>query len=401
MTTPARFPALSRRTFLAGAATLPAAVPTIARAGGDGRSLRIGLVGCGGRGTGAALQALRCGDVSVVALADLYEDQLEESHRILAAGGHRGHAKAPRRFVGADAWSAILETPLDAVILAAPPATRPLHLAAAVAAGLHCWCETPAAVDGEGVGIAEEALDRAERDHLVIASGLCSRFDAPTVATIERVRAGAVGRVRSIALHHDGHLPWRRIVPPGTTPAEERQRNWIWQASLSGGHLVEHHVHALDRALWILGDDMPLGVEAVLPPEAPAPGFGDVPASVHVRYVFASGTLLEASCRRAPGDGAGRAEQVVGSRGIADLVAATVDGADGRFEAGTMPAEARGGMFADGMADFLRQVRSAATAAERVAGGRRLVRATALAVAGTVAAAGRVGPAGNRDRAPA
>lgn len=395
MTTPARFPALSRRTLLAAAAALPVAVSPVARAGSSGSPLRVGLVGCGGRGTGAALQAFACGDVRIAALADLDADRVEESARLLAAAGMADASGALRRCIGADAWRSILETPLDAVILAAPPATRPVHLAAAVAAGLHCWVETPAAIDDDGLGIAARALDRAERERLVVASGLCSRFDAPTATTIERVRAGAVGKVRSIALHHDGHLPWRRSVAPGTTPADERLRNWIWHASLSGGHLVEHHVHALDRALWILGDDEPVRVEAVLPPEAPVPGYGDVPAGLHVRYVFASGAVVEASCRRTSLGGTGRLEEVVGSRGRADLVAARVDGPDGRWGAEVVPAHGRGAMFAAGMADFLRLVRSSGGGAERVAGGRRLVRATALAVAGTVAAAGRVGTAGS------
>lgn len=395
MTTSARFPALSRRAFLAGAAVLPVVAPSLARAGTDGRRLRVGLIGCGGRGTGAALQALGCGNVEVVALADLFADQVEESARILAAGLDGG-ALRPRRFVGADAWREILDCPLDAVILAAPPSTRPGHLAAAVAAGLHCFCETPAGVDRDGLGIVSAALDRAEAGNLVVASGLCSRFDPATRATIERVRAGALGSVLSIALHDDGHLPWRRSVAPATPPAEERARNWIWHAGLSGGHLVERHVHALDRALWILGDDEPLGVEAVLPPEAPVPGYGDVPAGVRVRYAFASGAVLEASCRRAPLQGPGRSERVVGSRGTADLVAASVDGADGRWEAPTLPADRRGGMFAAGMMDFLRQVWSAGRPAERVAGGRRLVRATALAVAGTAAATGGYSPSARR-----
>ena len=395
MTMPAVFPALTRRTFLAGAATIPAALPAVAGAGIAEGTLRVGVIGCGGRGTGAALQALSLGGVRVEALADLFPDQIDSAAAILAAEGHAGLAGTARRFHGRDAWREILEMPLDAVILAAPPATRPHHLAAALAAGFHCWCETPAAIDDAGLAIAGDALDRAEREGLVVASGLCSRFDAPTAATIERVRAGAVGRVRSIALHHDGHLPWRRSVAPGTTTAEERERNWIWHASLSGGHLVEHHVHALDRALWILGDDMPLGVEAVLPPEAPLPGHGDVHTALHVRYAFASGAVVEASCRRAPRDGAGRLEEVRGARGSADLVAGLVDGAGGRWRAeGVAPAR-RGEMFTTGMADFLRLVGSRGTAAERVAGGRRLVRATALAVAGTVAAAGRVGRAGD------
>lgn len=381
---PAAFP---RRTFLAAAPALPLALGAAgAEAASAPTPLRVGLVGCGGRGTGAALEALGDGGVRLVALADLFEDQVEETAAMAArAAGERGSVPRGDRHAGPDACRRLLETPLDLVILAAPPATRPGHLAAAVAAGRHVWCETPAAVDGAGLGIFAAALEDAAGAGLVVASGLCARFDPPTADTVARVRAGAIGAVRSIALHHRGNLPWLRPVAPGTDAAARRARNWVLFRDLSGGHLVEHQVHALDRALWILGDDAPLAVEALRPAEAAVPGFGDCPAGVHVRYRFASGAVVEASCRRAPTDAAGVVEAVTGTAGRADLVAATLDGPAGAWRAAEVDAAGRGAMFPAGMADFLRRIRSAGSPGERIEGGLRLLRATALAVAGTTA----------------
>ena len=379
----------SRRTFLAGSATLSALAARDASAG-EGR-LRVGIVGCGGRGTGAALQALADESVRVVALADLFEDQVESCAEMLARSGPRGVVPAARRHVGRSAWLDLLASPLDVVILAAPPVTRPGHLAAATAAGLHVWCETPAAIDPAGLATVAGALAEARRRRLVVGAGLASRFDTPTVSTVERIREGAIGPVRSIALHHDLNLPWRKVLPAGVSATEERERNWIsWQA-LSGGHFVEHHVHALDRALWILGDDLPLDVEAVLPPDSALAGEpGDVPAGVHVRYRFASGAVVEASCRRSPLAAGGVVETVLGARGRADLVGARVERAGSApWTAPVIPADERGGMFGAAFAAFLERVRSAGTRSEGTAEGVRLLRATGLAVAGAMAASGR------------
>jgi len=391
MTTPFSGLSCSRRTFLAGAATLPALSRRARGAAADG-TLRVGIVGCGGRGTGAGLQALADPGVRVVALADLFGDQVESCADLLAATGERGVVPPGRRHVGPSAWLDLLAAPLDAVILAATPASRPAHLAAAVAAGLHCWCETPAAIDPAGLAAAGVAMVEARRRGLVVGAGLCGRFDPPTAGTVARIRDGAIGAVRSIALHHDGNLPWRRILPAGTPGGEARVRNWISVPELSGGHFVEHQVHALDRALWILGDDdLPVAVEPVLPVEPPAEGgFAALPAGIHVRYAFASGASVAASCRRSDRAGSGTAETVCGSRGHADLIAGRVEAAGGgRWQAMPVRADGRGEMFAAGMAAFLRRIHASGEGSDGTTAGFHLLRATALAVAGAEAAAGR------------
>ncbi len=386
MPTPLRVPAFSRRTLLAGASLLPVTVlPGAGALAGDGRgTIRVGVIGCGGRGTGAAVQAaLADENVRVVAMADLFDDQIDSSADTIAAAiGDRFDVPAARRFVGVNGCQSLLDCGIDLVILAASPRSRPAHLAAAIAAGVHVWCETPAAIDPAGLSEVAGALAEAESRGLVVASGLCGRFHGPTMETIGRIRDGAVGSIRSIVLHHDLQLPWWK--PAGATSAETRERNWIAHPSLSGGHFVEHHVHALDRALWLLGDDSPLSATP-LPVAATLPGTDS--AGIHVRYRFASGATVDAFCRRSIAPRGETMETVVGSRGRADLIAASIDGQDGTWEAPDTRGSDAGAMYQRAMDFLLRQLRSGA--GERGSAGRDLLRATALAVMGQMAAGGR------------
>lgn len=400
MSTPRSASALSRRSLLAGASIVPASAIAMpgrspaARAGGEGAKgiLRVGVIGCGGRGTGAAIQAaLADPAVRVVAMADRFADQVASSATVLdRAIGDRFRTPAARRFSGPEAAARLLGSGVDLVILAGPPSTRPAHLAAAVAAGLHVWCETPIAIDPAGLAVADAALDAAQTHGLVIAAGLCGRFHAPTVATIHRIREGAVGTIRSISLHHDGGLPWWKPLPATVTADEQVERNWISHACRSGGAFVERHVHALDRALWLLGDEEPLGVERLTGRVTAAAGSD----AVHVRFRFASGVIVEASCRRSATPGSGSSETVVGTRGRADLLKATIEGGDGglwQAEA-CRPGEA-GAMYQAGIDALLRTIRSGApepseSGGGTAASGRRLLRATALAVMGRMASAG-------------
>ena len=309
-----------RRSFLArslgGAATAVAA--TGAPLGGlfaAGRErLSIGLIGCGGRGTGAAVQAaLGCPAVEITCLADRFADQLAGSaDRLERLAGAAFRCPPERRHVGADAWRSVIDSDVDLVILATPPHLRPAQAAAAVAAGKHVWCETPAAVDLAGIGLVATACAAARRMGLSFASGLCSRHDPDLAAVMARIHAGDVGRPRAVVARHEIGLPWIRPAGSTSSTAEWRLRNWIWLTDLSGGPLVEHHADALDRGLWALGDMNPV-CAIPLPPPAPSlgarpategPGGGDrlpEPGGLAVRYAFADGRTLDAVVARRSG----------------------------------------------------------------------------------------------------
>jgi len=341
----------------------------------------VGLIGCGGRGTGAAIQAaLADPAVEIVALADRFSDQLDSSLDVISGAiGERCQVPPGARFVGVDAAAALLGGGVDLVILAAPPHCRPDHLARAVAAGTHVWCETPAAIDPAGLERVAATLVEAETRRLVVGSGLCGRFDASLADLARRIQGGAVGPIESIVLHHDLNLPWWK--PAGTTAEETRARNWIAHLPLSGGSFVEHHIHALDRALWLLGDDQPV---AAMPATGARHGDG---AEVHVHYEFASGATIDAFCRRSAARHTPSVERVVGRLGQADLLANSIATPAGLWQA-PLPASSAGGeKYQLAMDAMLRRVRSGEEPGGEV--GRQLLRATALAVMGRMAATGR------------
>jgi predicted dehydrogenase len=303
---------LDRRRFVAGAAALPAAcglpLPALGAFAAGTDRLRVGLVGCGGRGTGAALDALASAPgVAVVAMADAFGDQIESSAALLAARAARGFDCPPqRRYAGPDAWRQVVESDLDLVILATPPAFRPLQAAAAVRAGRHVWCETPGAVDASGVGVLAEAVAEAATRGLSFASGLARRHDAFTTAVVERIHAGTAGRPLAATVHADLGLPWCKPAQAGWTAADVVLRNWIRHDHLSGGPFVERHVAAIDMALWALGDEDPVGV---------VPGA----AGGGVRYLLADGRHVDATLRRRSG-ATGRVEEFIRTTsGVRDL----------------------------------------------------------------------------------
>ena len=312
---------LDRRRFIAGVVALPAvglALPAGVHAAGSDR-IRVGLVGCGGRGTGAALHAVSVPGVAITCLADAFADQLESSATVLdALAGAAFDCPPERRFTGPTAWRQVVEADVDLVILATPPAFRPQQAAAAVRAGRHVWCETPGAIDVAGARLLAAAAAEAAARGLAFASGLGRRHDAVTGALVDRIRDGACGRPLAVGIHADLGLPWVRPGRPEWTAGEVALRNWISHSRYSGGHFVERHVAAIDTALRVLGDVDPV---AALPDARPGT----------VRFLLADGRHVAASLRRRPGAGGRVEERVVCAAGVRDLrppVDATAGGAD-------------------------------------------------------------------------
>ncbi len=259
-------------------------------------------------------------DVVIAGLADLFSDQVAESAGILArAAGPQFDCPAERRFAGPDAWRNLLAIDVDLVILAAPPATRPLHLAAAIRAGKHVYCEKPAAIDGRGLLDVMAACAEARNRGLSVASGLCLRHDAATSEVIDRLHDGMIGELFGVAVRSSIGLPWHRPRQSGWSHEEWRLRNWIACPELSGGHFVEHHIHALDKALWALGDASPV---VALPAAMPDQPGGIAAGSTAVSYRFADGRSIEASIDRRQGNRSRIEETVSGSRGSASLMPA-------------------------------------------------------------------------------
>lgn len=376
---------IARRSLLGGslgAATL-AALPRggVFAAGSD--VIRVGLVGCGGRGTGAALQAAAEPGVVVTALGDCFTDQLAAAVDILAARLGRGFAcPAGSRFVGEASGLDVIAADVDVVILATPPHLRPAHVTAAIRAGRHVYCETPAAVDVAGVQSILATAAEARQRGLSFVAGLHSRHDESLRRTIGLIHEGAIGRPRRGEASCRLDLPWRRPALPGSTHRESIARNWISHPSLSGGGFVEHHVHAIDRILWAFGDAAPVAVEPLaMPRPLPAPLAEPGAMAAGVSFVFADGRSIDAVLERRSGTTTEIRERVVGERAMADLRTGGISTADTVAGGGAAP-----GGHAACMASLLRSLRSGTGADDLTT----LCRGTLAAVLGRDAAAAGV-----------
>lgn len=276
-----RFP-LSRRNFLQSSAAASAAALATLRAphvhGGasDTFHVKIGLIGCGGRGTGALLDAIGAGtkviypqsgyhtedvkdnttvahkDIQVLALADMFEKRIDDCHRNLEKVGKS--VPPERRFLGWDAYEKLLAIPdINYVILATPPHFRPIHLKASIDAGKNVFMEKPAAVDVPGVKIVMEAGQLAKQKGLGIAAGTQRRHSPNYVETIKRIHDGAIGDIVFAKCYWNGGQIWVIDREPGWSDIEWQLRNWNYFTWLSGDHVVEQHVHNLDVMNWVLG----------------------------------------------------------------------------------------------------------------------------------------------------
>jgi myo-inositol 2-dehydrogenase / D-chiro-inositol 1-dehydrogenase len=394
--TPARSTAAlrgtSRRLFLGGTvATTCAAAGTLPTglcfAAGEQR-LRIGLVGCGGRGTGAALQALEADpSVRVVALGDVFADQVASAAEVLGRAGGRFDCPPSQWFVGPDAYRRVIDSGVDVVLLAAPPHTRPLHLEAAVAAGKHVYCEQPVAVDAAGVVRVAAAAARSRAAGLAVVSGFCFRRDDRMVEIVSRLHDGAIGTPRQVQAHAAIGLPWRKPAEGGRAAGEWPLRNWISFSRYSGGHFVTHHVQAIDRAAWILGDVAPLMAEGMAGSSCAASGahdtratgaIGDCPVVTAVRYTYADGRTIEASIDRRERTGDRTVETVTGSAGSCDLVRGTIAGRRGS----TAVPPPGPGRFSAAMTSLVGGILSGQVAND----GDTMCRSTLMAVMGRMAA---------------
>lgn len=223
-------------------------------------TLKVGLIGCGGRGTGAAVQALNADpDVVLYAMADAFEDRLTSSLEIMKkAHGQRVKVDKQRQFIGFDAYQKLIDSGVDVVLLAAPPGFRPDHLTAAVDAGTHVFYEKPVAVDGPGVRKVLSAAKAAREKNLSLVSGYCFRYHLPKQALYGRVLDGQIGEIKTLSSTRNGGGLWYKARQPDWNDMEYRMRNWYYYNWLSGDFIVEMFVHSLDMISWAMGDRVPL-----------------------------------------------------------------------------------------------------------------------------------------------
>jgi predicted dehydrogenase len=231
-------------------------------------TLRVGLIGCGGRGTGAASQALQADKKAVlVAVGDAFENQLQNGLKSLQQQCPGQVKVTPEKcFVGLDAYQKVIQN-VDVVLLATPPGFRPVHLKAAIDAGKHVFCEKPMATDAPGLRSVIESAKAAKEKNLSLVAGFCWRYDAPRREFYKRIHDGAIGQIRAVyATYYAGAvkpMPAATERPSGMGDLEWQMRNWYNFGWLSGDGYVEQACHSVDKVAWALKDQPPLKAVAV------------------------------------------------------------------------------------------------------------------------------------------
>jgi predicted dehydrogenase len=329
----------SRRTFLKTAATAAAAAPLVApavRAGGSD-VIKVGLVGAGGRGRGAAADCLNADpNTRLVAICDIFEDFCDKAADALS-DQFKGRAELPksRRFHGFDGYKQLIDTAgCDLVLLCTPPGFRPQHLAHAVAAGKHVFAEKPLAVDGPGIRSVLASAKLAKEKHLMCASGYCYRYDHAKRETVKRIHGGQIGDVSTMHVSYNTGTIWHRGRKPEWSETEYQIRNWYYFTWLSGDHIVEQHCHNMDKAAWVLGE-LPAAATGLGGRQVRTdPMYGNIWDHFSVVFEYASGKKLFSFCRQMPKCENEVSDYVYGSKGVAELMShsITVGGSEWRYD---------------------------------------------------------------------
>jgi predicted dehydrogenase len=326
----------SRRQFLQTSTVVGASLAlnhTIARsahaAGGD--TLKIGLVGCGGRGAGAAANALDADpNTKLVAMGDAFDDAVQRSLGLLKQKYADRIDVAPERcFAGFDAYEKVIASGVDVVILATPPHFRPLHLKACIEADKHVFVEKPVAVDAPGVRSILATCEEAKKKGISVVSGLCFRFNLGIQETMKRIHDGAIGEIVAVQETYNCNPPWFRNKDrqDDWTEMEYQMRNWYVFTWLSGDHNVEQHVHSLDKGAWAMNQELPTLVWGTGGRQVRSEiTIGHIFDHHCVTYEFDSGKRLYSHCRRMAGCSNETSDILLGTKGTCDLMKNRIEG---------------------------------------------------------------------------
>lgn len=304
------------------------AAPLLSRANyfsGAGNEIKVAVVGCGGRGTGAALQALLTKqNVKVVALADAFKDRIDDCYKKLTSNDmsdfgvsgnlkHKVDVPEERKFVGFDAYEKAI--PLaDVVILATPPGFRPIHFEEAVKRGKHVFMEKPVATDPAGVKKVLDAAVVAKQKKLNVVVGLQRRYQNSYLELYKR--KNLIGDITSSQVYWNGGGVWVNPRQPQQTEMEYQMRNWYYFNWLCGDHIVEQHVHNIDVGNWFKG---------AFPVKAQGMGgrqvrtgkeYGEIFDHHYVEFTFPDGSIMNSQCRHIQGTKSKVDELIVGTKGV-------------------------------------------------------------------------------------
>ena len=319
-------PAANINTALGNSSPSTLTLPSVHHGGTE--VLKVGLIGCGGRGTGAASDALNADPYTqITALADLFPDRIPGCLESLEkAFPERVDVPAERQFHGFDAYKQMMESDIDVVLLCTTPHFRPQQIEAAIAAGKHVFCEKPVAVDVPGCKRVLEACRQAKEKSLAVVSGLCWRYDLKVREVIQRIQDGAIGDIVSIQENYLTGTLWHRGRQPEWSEMEYQIRNWLYFTWLSGDHIAEQHIHSLDKALWLNNDAVPLkcvgmGGRQVRTEEK----WGNIYDHFACCFEWDNGVKAFTFTRQMAGCANDTDDYVQGSRGKAQILRGTID----------------------------------------------------------------------------
>jgi len=322
---------ISRRGFLqssagAGAATSAFTIvrPEVAR-GQVKSKLRAGLIGVGGRGRQAVNDLLSgTENVEVVAMADIFEDQLEKNLTWLrtearnAKIADRVKVGPEHRFVGFDAYKKLIASDVDIVMLCTPPGYRPMHFEAAIDAGKHVFCEKPFGTDPVGVRRFMAAVKKSEEKKLTVVSGAQRRFNQEYVETIQKIKNGVIGEITSAYAYWVGTpVIQQKARDPKWGDMTWQHRAWYSHVWICGDQVVEQHLHNIDVINWVMGTH-PASVVAtggaVWRPRTEI--YGNIYDHISADFMYPNGVRMSSYCRQFPGNlYRNISELVVGTKG--------------------------------------------------------------------------------------
>jgi myo-inositol 2-dehydrogenase/D-chiro-inositol 1-dehydrogenase len=325
----------TRREFLKTTAVAAAAGSAVAanlgivanvHAAGD-EVIKVGLIGCGGRGTGADQSVRSAPNVKLVALGDVFKDRLEGARNSLRKLGSKADVPDDRCFVGFDAYKQVIDSGVDVVILATPPGFRPLHLQAAVAAGKHIFTEKPVAVDATGVRTVLAAYEEAKKKKLAIAAGTQRRHQTGYLETMKQIHGGAIGDLVGGRCYWNQGSLWHKDRSSEMTDVEWQIRNWLYFTWLSGDHICEQHVHNLDVMNWAF-QTHPVravgmgGRQYRVDPTK----FGNIFDHFAIDLEYPNGVHVMSMCRQIPGCENSVSEALIGTKGFCQVNSYTING---------------------------------------------------------------------------
>ncbi len=267
------------------------------------KMLKLAVIGCGGRGTGAASQALKADEnVKLVAMADAFQDRLDDSFNNLSKmfDDKRIDVKPSNKFVGFGSYKKAIDE-ADVIILATPPGFRPQHFEYAIEQGKHVFMEKPVATDVPGIKKVLATARKADEKNLNVVVGLQRHYQLNYQETFKRIQEGEIGKILSGQVYWDGAGVWVRPRQENWTEMEYQMRNWYYFNWLCGDHILEQHIHNIDVANWFIGE-YPISAQGMGGREVrKGIDHGNIFDHHFVEFVYPGGAIISSQCRHQPG----------------------------------------------------------------------------------------------------